>query len=218
MAGEIAWVRRMSAPGNIGGRRYRQDACLDQLARNERADRRIAEPHRQIEPIRDEIADMVAHDQLDPDVGISIEEGGDLAHEHDAREEGIDVHAQPATDDGSGPGRFQRGLLDAVEMRADPLIEAAPLIGERHGSCRAIEHADPDAGFQPRDGPTDAGGRQVQRLGRAHHRARLDHGHQHGHAGKKAAIIGHGLFPIWSLDCFDITALQSTVVSRHIRP
>jgi hypothetical protein len=43
-------------------------------------------------------------------------------------------------------------------MRADPLIEAAPLIGERHGSCRAIEQADPDAGFQPRDGPTHAGG------------------------------------------------------------
>ena len=98
---------------------------------------RIAEAQRHVEAVRDEIADVVAHDQFEPEVAVLGQEPGQFAREHEAREEGIDVDAQPSRARAGRAGRVQSGLLDPVEMRPTRSQKRAALVAQpqRCGWC-----------------------------------------------------------------------------------
>jgi hypothetical protein len=57
---------------DVAGRRHREDARFNQLAGDKRAGRRVAKPQRQVEPVRNKITDMVAHDQLKLHLGMLL--------------------------------------------------------------------------------------------------------------------------------------------------
>src|ERR1700731_1269851 len=96
-AGQFLNLGRMLGPAitiDKSWRSDRQNPRLNQLACNECSARRFAKSQRQIETIRDQIADMIAHDQFEAHFRVSVEEGRDLRGEHDTREERIDIHAK----------------------------------------------------------------------------------------------------------------------------
>src|ERR1700723_3252448 len=72
---DLRWVLRSPVKSDEIRCGHGQDAGLDQLAGDQRPTRWFAEPHRQIETVCDQVADMVAHDELDANVRVTIEEG-----------------------------------------------------------------------------------------------------------------------------------------------
>src|SRR5579863_3418905 len=65
---------RLSMSFYVGRRGNRQHSRLNQLPSHERSERRLAEAQRQVKPVRDQIADGIAHDQLDGKIRIAREE------------------------------------------------------------------------------------------------------------------------------------------------
>ena len=153
---EIARIGRSPMRLHVAGRGDRQDAGLQQFAGREAADRGIAEAQRHVEAVRDEIADVVAHDEFEPEVPVLGQESGQFAREHEAREEGVDVDAQPSPHPPARARRVQGGLLDAVEMRTDTLPKAPPLVAEAQRAGGSVEKPNPDPRLQPRDGAAHA--------------------------------------------------------------
>src|SRR5260370_1045664 len=90
-----AETSRPTSPGRAR-RGYGQDAGLDQFAGDQRSAWRLAEAQREVEAIRDQIADLVAHDQFKAHFGVAIQEGRDLCSQYDAGEERVDIDAQAA--------------------------------------------------------------------------------------------------------------------------
>jgi hypothetical protein len=67
-------VPRLAVGFDVRRRGHGQHPRIDQLARHERSHRRLAEAQRQVKPVRDQIADGIAHDQLDGKIRIARQE------------------------------------------------------------------------------------------------------------------------------------------------
>ncbi|GES45970.1 hypothetical protein RsS62_52220 [Rhizobium dioscoreae] len=77
-----------------------------------------------------------------------FEKAGKFVGENQAREEGIDVDAQPAANLLRRTCGIQGSFLYAVEMRPHALPESAPLICQPQGPRGSIKQAYTDPGFQ----------------------------------------------------------------------
>ena len=134
---------------------------------------------------------LLARHELDREFGIALAEGAEPAGQHQRQEERVDVDLQPAADRRGRAGGDRRGILDRVEVRLHLLIEAPPLVGQRHRARRAIEQAHAKPRFQPADRPADAGIGDADQFGGFDEAAALDHRRQHAHARQDPSVERH---------------------------
>jgi hypothetical protein len=74
--------------------------------------RRVTEPDSEIKPFGDQVADCVAGHQFQSQLRIVLQERRQMSGEHQAREKGVDVHAQTSPHDFDRAGRFVGRFLD----------------------------------------------------------------------------------------------------------
>ncbi len=79
---QFARVGRKAVRGEIAGRGHGQGARLQQLARGGSGRGRLAEAERHVEPVGDQIAHLVAHQQFQPQFRMRREERGQRRREH----------------------------------------------------------------------------------------------------------------------------------------
>jgi hypothetical protein len=75
---KVARVRGAAVRSEVCRRRDRQDPRFQELARGEAPHRRIPEPQRHIKPVGNEVADLIAHDQFEPQLAMEREEAQQL--------------------------------------------------------------------------------------------------------------------------------------------
>ena len=168
----------------IARRGHGEDRRLDQLARDEAREARLAEADGEVDAFRHQIADMFAGHELDRELGIALAEGAEPAGQHQRQEEGIDVDLEAAAHGRGRAGGDSRCVLDGVEMRLHLLVEAPPLVGERHRTRRPIEQPHIQPRLQAADRPADAGIGDADQFRRFDEAAALDDRRQHAHPGQ----------------------------------
>jgi hypothetical protein len=171
--------------------RSRGRAGLQQLARHQGRGRRLAEPDRHVETLADQIAQLVAGHQLQREVGIALQEPVQMRRQQQTREEGVDVHPQPAAHGCGRAGGLGDYVLDSGQQRADLGIEPAALVGQGQGAGGAVQQPYADPLLQPGQGAADARGRQAQHVGGLGQAAALHDRRQHPDIGDQPSIEGH---------------------------
>ena len=78
----------------------------------------------EIESVGHEVAHRIAHEKFQGRVRILCEIIRDVRRQDDAREKGIDIHAQSPAYDVGGTRCLDRRFLDARQMRTDLFVEA----------------------------------------------------------------------------------------------
>jgi len=156
MAHDLGGMGRPPMRGDVGRRGDSQNAGLDELCRDKAAGWRFTEAKRQVKAVRDKVSDRISHDELDSEIAMGVEKAADGVGERHTRKECVHVHAQPPSHRAARSRRLDRGLLEAIEMRADLLVKSPALIGKPHGARGAVEQADADPSLETRDRAADA--------------------------------------------------------------
>ncbi len=98
----------------IRRRGHRQNARVEQLARDQRRHRRLAKADCNVETVADHIAQLVARDQFELQIGMFVDETAESRSEHEARKERVHVHAQASAHGRRASGGAGRRVLEAA--------------------------------------------------------------------------------------------------------
>ena len=97
MAFDVARMCGPVEPLDIGRRCNRQHRSLDQFARDQSRKARLTEADRQVNPFRDEVADMLPRYKLKQEFRILIAELTKATSKDERQEERININLQPFT-------------------------------------------------------------------------------------------------------------------------
>src|SRR4051812_18357875 len=121
----------------------------------------MAEAHGDVEAFADEIAELLARDEIERYFRIALQEAAGVRGQHPAREERVDVDSQAAANHGGGTRRVREGLCDTGQERTDCAVKAPPFIRQGDRARGAVEESDAHPRLQAGDCATDAGWRET---------------------------------------------------------
>ncbi len=188
MVGKIAGRHRPPVFGEIGRCRDGDHPRAHQQPRDQRGLRGIAEAHRHVHAVGHQIADLVAGDDLDLQLGIEIEKRAKPGSQNQSREIRIDIDPEPPAHRLRHARGCHRRLLDTAQQRRHLLVKAGAVVSQAHGAGGAVEQAQTDAAFQPGDGAADARRRQAHRVRRPREAAAFDHRRQYAHPVQQSSV------------------------------
>ncbi len=156
VAGKVGWRSRRAMPFQIGWGSDRYRPGFDEFPRDQRGFGGHAKADGNVEPLADKVTELVPCDQIERQVGIERQKFVQMRCQQEPRKKGVDIDAEPA----AYCHRRSRGqgdrVLDARQQRAYLCIKASALVGQRHGTRRAIEKPYPHSRLEPRHCPANA--------------------------------------------------------------
>jgi hypothetical protein len=161
----------------IGGGRHRHPPHLADFAGDQAGVRQGPDPHGDIEVLVDEVEVAVRKQEIDGDLRVGVEEGGDRGRHVPPAEDQRRRHGDPAAQ-GTGRGLgADRGRI--VGQHAARLVgELQPGVGRSELAGRALDQPHPGAGFQGRQRAGHRRRGAAQPVRRARQAARLQDRHE----------------------------------------
>ncbi len=179
-------------PLEISWRGQRQHSHFHQLAGDQRGRLRNAKTDGQVKAIRHQVPELIPRVQVQLQLRVLAHEFTQHRPQHQPRKVRVDVHPQPPANRQGAVGRRAGGFFQAGQQGGDFLVETPALVGQLHRAGSAVEQADAQAFFQPRNSPADPRRRHLQAVGGAGETAAVDHGGQYAHATGQSWIKTHG--------------------------